>query len=81
MSRIRTLSQAYDALKEMDKHTAVTPNALRRMVVSGQISCTRAGKKYLIDLDVLLEYLKGTKPNEVNEDSKVDFKAYPKMLK
>jgi len=81
MTRIRTLTQAYTALKEMDAQTAVTPNALRRMVISGQIPCTKAGKKYLIDLDVLLEYLKGTKPNEAPPDLNNGFKTSPRMLK
>lgn len=65
MSRIRTLSQTLEYLKQTDAETAITANALRRMVVSGNIPCIKAGKKYLIDLDVLQEYLKGTKPEEV----------------
>lgn len=65
MPRIRTLAETYQYIKEMDKDTAITQNALRRMVVSGQIPCVRAGKKYLIDLDVLFEYLKGTRPENV----------------
>lgn len=65
MPRIRTLTEAYNHIKEMDPETAVTPHALRRMIVSGKIPCTKAGKKYLIDLDVLFEYLKGTKPEDV----------------
>lgn len=64
MPRIRTLKDTYEFLREMDPNTAVTPNALRRMVVSGQVPCVKAGKKYLIDLDVLFDYLKGTKPEE-----------------
>lgn len=39
--------------------------ALRRMVISGKVPCTKVGKKYLIDMDVLFEYLKGTKPEDV----------------
>lgn len=65
MPRIRTLAETYQYIKEMDKDTAITQNALRRMVVSGQIPCVKAGKKYLIDLDVLFEYLKGTRPENV----------------
>jgi len=65
MPRIRTLAETYQYIKEQDKETAITQNALRRMVVSGQIPCVKAGKKYLIDLDVLFEYLKGTKPEDV----------------
>ena len=65
MPRLRTLTETYNYIKEQDNETAITPNALRRMVVSGQIPCVKAGKKYLIDLDVLFEYLKGTKPEDV----------------
>lgn len=65
MSRLRTLTETYKHIKDMDTETAVTPNALRRMVVSGQIPCVKVGKKYLIDLDVLFEFLKGTRPEDV----------------
>lgn len=65
MSRLRTLTETFNHIKEMDAETAITPNALRRMVVSGQIPCVMIGKKYLIDLDVLFEYLKGARPMDV----------------
>ena len=65
MPKIRTLTEAYNCIKEQDEGTAITPYALRRMVLSGKVPCTKAGKKYLIDMDVLFEYLKGTKPEEV----------------
>jgi hypothetical protein len=65
LPRLRTLTETYNYIKGMDNETAITPNALRRMVVSGKIPCVRAGKKYLIDLDVLFEFLKGTKPEDV----------------
>ena len=65
MRRIRTLSEAYSYIKEMDADTAITANALRRMVISGQVPCIKVGKKYLIDIDVLFEYLKGTTKMEV----------------
>ena len=65
MPRLRTLTETYNYIKGMDNETAITPNALRRMVVSGKIPCVRAGKKYLIDLDVLFEFLKGTRPEDV----------------
>ena len=74
MSRIRTLTETYEHIKQMDAETAITPNALRRMVVSGQIPYTKAGKKYLIDLDVLFEFLKGTRPEQVLPGYKNPFK-------
>jgi hypothetical protein len=73
MPRIRTLSETYEHIKQMDEDTAITPNALRRMVVSGQIPYTKAGKKYLIDIDVLFEYLKGTRPEQVPPGYKNSF--------
>ena len=54
----------------MDSETAITPNALRRMVVSGQGPCVKIGKKYLIDLDSLENFLKGTRPEDVLPDYK-----------
>jgi hypothetical protein len=65
MPKIRTLTEAYNYIKEADPGTAITSHALRRMVVSGKVPSTKAGKKYLIDMDVLFDYLKGTKPEDV----------------
>ena len=65
MPRLRTLSETISYLKEQDPKTAITANALRCMVVSGKVPYIKAGKKYLIDLDILFEYLKGIKPEDV----------------
>jgi len=65
MVRLRTLNQVYDCVKETDPDSALTANALRRMVIGAHIPYVKVGKKYLIDLDVLFEYLKGTRPEDV----------------
>ena len=65
MPRLRTLTETYAHLKTMDSETAITPNALRKMVISGQIPCVKIGKKYLIDLDILEIFLKGTSQEEI----------------
>ena len=65
MVKLRTLNETYKYIKELDTDTSITANALRRMVVSGKVPCVRVGKKYLIDLDELFDYLKGTKPEDV----------------
>lgn len=65
MSRLRTLAETYVYIKEMDTETAVTSNALRRMVVSGHIPCVKVGKKYLIDIDTLFDDLKTIRPEVV----------------
>jgi hypothetical protein len=81
MPRIRTLAETYKCLKEMDTETAITKNALRRMVITGNVPCVKVGKKYLIDLDVLFEYLKGTKPEDVLPDYKNPLKIVPREIR
>lgn len=65
MSRLRTLTETYTYIKDSDAETAVTPNALRRMVVSGHIPSVKVGRKYLIDIDTLFDDLKTTRPENV----------------
>lgn len=65
MAKLRTLSESYNYIKAQDPDTAITANALRRLVVSGQVPRVMIGKKYLLDMEALQEFLKGTKPEEV----------------
>lgn len=51
--RIRTIDRAAEYFRERDPDTDMTKTALRRMVTTGQVQSVRAGKKYLVDLDVL----------------------------
>ena len=64
MPRMRTIDQASDWLRETDPDTALTKTALRRLVTTGQLPCVRIGQKYLLDLDVLADYLKGQLPEQ-----------------
>ena len=57
--RMRTLSEAAAWLRQQDPETAVTPTALRRLVVTGQIPSVRVGAKYLLDLNTLAAFLSG----------------------
>lgn len=59
MLRIRTIKTAVAEQKSKDPNCELTENALRQWIKSGQIRCVRSGAKYLIDLDVLEEYLQG----------------------
>ena len=63
MPRMRTIDQAFAWLRETDPETAFTKTALRRLVVTGQLPSVRIGSKYLIDLDVLAEFLRGSPPD------------------
>ena len=66
--RMRTIDKAAAWLQENDPDTALTKTALRRLVVSGQLpGVVRIGTKYLLDLDVLVDFLRGRTPGVVEE--------------
>ena len=46
MPKIRTIQEAYNELKKSDPETAVTPHAIRQMILSGVLPHIKAGKKY-----------------------------------
>lgn len=56
---MRTIDAAWKHVKEKDPDTCLTRTALRRLVVSGTVPSTRIGKKYLVCLETLDDYLKG----------------------
>lgn len=55
--KMRTIKECINEIKELDPHTAVTEYNLRKLTITGVIPRVKAGKKYLIDLDTVLEYL------------------------
>ena len=57
--RMRTVHEAAVELKKLDADTAVTEYHIRRLVLDGVLPRLKAGKKYLINLDSLLEYFNG----------------------
>lgn len=57
MPRMRTIQEAAKELRQSDPNTALTPYAIRQMVLKGEIPCVQAGKKRLINMDILEAYL------------------------
>ena len=55
--RMRTVAEAAKELKAMDEHTAVTEYHIRQLALSGVLPRVKAGRKMLINFDLLLEYL------------------------
>lgn len=55
--RMRTVQEAAQELKQLDPHTAMTPYHIRRLCLDGVLPTVRAGKKILLNLDTLLEYM------------------------
>jgi hypothetical protein len=56
-ARMRTIAEAIQEVKRADPQTALTQTALRRMIKTGELPSVRAGCKYLVNLDVLFDYL------------------------
>ena len=57
MARMRTISEAYKEIKDKDANTAMTQYFLRQLILQGQIPTVKAGRKYLINMDMLDAYL------------------------
>ena len=57
LAPMRGIRQAVLEIKSADPHTALTERAVRRMVADGTIPAVRVGRKYLINMDVLHNYL------------------------
>lgn len=57
--KIRTIKEAYGEILEEDPNTALTLWGLRQMVINNNLPCIKCGKKYLLNMDTLKEYLKG----------------------
>lgn len=55
--RMRGIKQAIEELRAADSGTALTEHALRRLILSGALPSVRCGTKYLINMDVLTDYL------------------------
>jgi hypothetical protein len=56
---MRTIAEAIKFIKERDKQTALTKNALRNLVLSKRVASCRIGSKYLINMTKLEEFLNG----------------------
>ncbi len=57
MTRMRTITQTIQYFQAKDPETAVTEFWLRNLLHAGAISYLKAGKKFLLNLDALEEYL------------------------
>lgn len=65
--RMRTLRECEAYFKAQDPDTKVTYWRLRRWVMSGKIPCKYSGNTKLINLDVLIDILNDTTPEDVPE--------------
>lgn len=57
LARMRTLDEAYAEIKRMDENTSLSKYFIRRLALSGEIPVVMCGRKRLINLDALIDYL------------------------
>lgn len=62
MIRVRTISEAILELRAADPGTKITQTAIRRLVKNGDIPSVKIGAKYLINMEVLEDFLSGSMP-------------------
>lgn len=55
--RMRTIDQLAEYLKSTDPETALTKTAIRRLVISGVLPHVNAGRKYLVSIEAVEDYL------------------------
>ncbi len=67
MIRMRLIKDAYLYLKEQDPDTAITLYTFKRLVKQGKIPVVKVGKKSLVNLDTIEEFLKTGDFLEVEE--------------
>lgn len=56
---IRTINGAVQELRKEDPETPINTDMLRRWIASGKLKHTKSGNRFLIDMDVLKEFLRG----------------------
>ena len=54
---LRSIKQALDIIKTQDKDTAITMHCIRTWATENKIRSLRSGKKILIDVESLLDYI------------------------
>ena len=60
MVRTRTIREAAAYFQETDPHTCLTETAIRTLLRTGAVPSARVGKKYLVTIEALEAYLKGS---------------------
>ncbi len=57
LPRMRTVPEAATEIKAADPNTAITEYHIRQLALQGVLPRVKAGRKLLINLDTLIEYL------------------------
>ena len=55
--RLRTAEKAYEEICQLDPDTSITRNYIYSLIKSGILPVKKVGRKSLVDMDKLIEYL------------------------
>ena len=69
IARMRTLDGLYKDIHTIDPLSQISRNFIRQLVITRKVKSVKAGNKYLVNLDEMLEYL--ANPPEVKEETEV----------
>lgn len=58
---VRTIKGCLEEIKARDPKTDITIYAIRRMVRQNEVPSIRTGKKYLVNVEKLIDYISGVK--------------------
>lgn len=61
---IRTIKGAFEEIKARDPKSDITMYAIRQIVKEGKIPYIRTGKKYLLNVEKLIDYISGIKESD-----------------
>lgn len=64
-------------IKETAEKTGLAEHFIRGLAISNQIVHVRCGKKYLVNLEKLIEYLNSSKGEDCKEPSDTKFSIRP----
>ena len=64
MLHTRTIKEAAANYKELDPDTALTETAIRMLLRTKQVPSVKIGKKYLVTLEALDQFLSGSNDSD-----------------
>jgi hypothetical protein len=73
IARMRTVAQCVEYFKEQDPETAISDYYIRQLVKKKKFLCLMTGRKMLINLDKLIEYLMSDEEEETENNTPNDF--------
>ena len=63
--RVRTIGETAKFIRKQDPETAITEHCLRQWCIDGTIPCAKAGTKYLVNLDAVINLVNTLKETTV----------------